>query len=207
MKKYFTFWLVFFLLFLLFLFPSITYLSSGFPEYLGRTTFISKFWFFTHIISGVLIFVIAPFQFSTSFRKRNVVQHRRIGMIYILLSIYCILTLYVSILPNSSCKSCMISQYMVTTLWLAFIVTAYLSIIRKRILLHQRLMISAFICAAYFVTVRIIDNTSMGFFNFIAKNEPQAYFISDIVTWLVPLVIIWSYWMIQNRKQPQISKK
>src|SRR5690606_4829892 len=129
------------------------------------------------------------------------------GMIYILLSIYCILTLYVSILPNSSCKSCMISQYMVTTLWLAFIVTAYLSIIRKRILLHQRLMISAFICAAYFVTVRIIDNTSMGFFNFIAKNEPQAYFISDIVTWLVPLVIIWSYWMIQNRKQPQISKK
>jgi hypothetical protein len=61
-------------------------------------------------------------------------------------------------------------------------------------------MISAFICAAYFVIVRVIDKTSMNFFNYIAKDDSQAYFISDIATWVVPLFIIWSYWIIKNSK-------
>jgi len=200
MKKYFTFWAVFYILCLLFIFPTLTYFITGIPEYLDRTTSTSKFWFISHIISGVLIFILAPFQFSSTFRNRNIKRHRNMGKAFILLSMYCILTLFISIIPKSLCESCKVSQYMVTTLWLVFIVAAYLSIIQKRIALHQRLMISAFICAAYFVTVRIINLTSMGFFNYISKDESQAYFISDIAAWLVPLSIVWIYWITQNSK-------
>jgi hypothetical protein len=201
MKKYLAFWVLFFIFFLLFVVPKTYYLlTSGIPEYLKRTTFISQFWFVTHIISGILVYTIAPFQFSTLLRKRYVAQHRTIGKLYILLSVYCILTLYISIIPNGLCKSCQISHYMVTTIWLVFVCSAYLSIIQKRILLHQRFMISAFICAAYFVIVRAIVNPSMSFFNYIARDEDEAYFISDIATWFVPLLIIWSYWIIKNPK-------
>lgn len=201
MKKYLAFWMLFFILFLLFISPKIYYLiTSGIPEYLKRTTFISQFWFVTHIISGTLVYAIAPFQFSTPLRKRYSTQHHTIGKLYIVLSIYCILTLYISIIPKGLCKSCQISHYLVTTIWLVFVCSAYLSITQRRILLHQRFMISAFICAAYFVIVRAIVNPSMSFFNYIARDEDEAYFISDIATWFVPLLIIWSYWLIKNIK-------
>jgi len=200
MKKYFTFWAVFYILCLLFIFPTLTYFITGIPEYLDRTTVTSKFWFVSHIVSGILIFAIAPFQFSSTIRNRNLTRHRKMGKAFILLSMYCILTLFMSIIPKSLCESCKASQYLVTTLWLVFLVAAYLSIIQKRIALHQRLMISAFICAAYFVTVRIINLTSMGFFNYISKDESQAYFISDIAAWFVPLSIVWIYWITQNSK-------
>lgn len=201
MKTYNIFWMLFFLLVLLFLIPIFGYFFNGMPEFLGRNTITDKSWFVGHIISGLLIFAMAPFQFSSTFRNKNYARHRKIGKLYILLSIFCILTLYVSIIPKSLCESCKMSQYMVTSLWLIFIITAYISVIQKRIVIHKRLMISAFICAAYFVTVRIISLTSMDFFNYIAKNESQAYFISDVAVWLVPLIIIWMYWSFQNSKE------
>jgi hypothetical protein len=200
MKKYLAFWVLFFIFFLFFVFPTTNYFTIGIPEYFKRTTFISQFWFVTHIISGILVYAIAPFQFSTPLRQRYSAQHRTIEKLYILISSYCILTLYSSIIPNGLCKICQISQYMVTTPWLVFVGSAYFSIIQKRILLHQRFMISAFICAAYFVIVRVIDKTSMSIFNYIAKDESQAYFISDIAAWFIPLLMIWSYWIIQSSK-------
>lgn len=198
MKKYFIFWVSFFILFLLFVCPTTNYVSKGIPEYLGRTTRMGQFWLVSHIISGVIIYAIAPFQFSTAFRNKSLARHRLIGKIYILISIYCISTLFISIIPRSLCVSCQPSQYLATTMWLVFLIAAYISIIQKRILLHQQFMISAFICAAYFVVVRIIDNTAMGFFYYVAKNEPQAYLISDLSAWLIPLIIIWTYWRFQN---------
>ncbi|TPV32775.1 DUF2306 domain-containing protein [Paucihalobacter ruber] len=201
MKLYHSIWLIFFLLVLIFLIPTLGYFQSGIPEYLNRTSFLSRFWFVAHIISGLLVFALAPFQFSAAYRNRNYANHRRVGKFYIVLSLVCILTLFISIVPKGLCESCKISQYMVTTLWLIFIMAAYISIINKRITLHKRLMISAFICAAYFVTVRIISLTSMGFFNYLTKNESQAYFISDLAVWLVPLTIIWINWLFQNLKE------
>ncbi len=200
MKKYVTFWILFFILFLLFVFPTTNYFSTGIPDFLQRTTTISKFWFISHIVSGIFLYIIAPFQFSTYVRRKYLPKHRLLGKIFIILSFYCICTLYLNIIPNGLCDSCRPSNYLVTTLWLLFIIAAYISIRQKKVILHQRLMISAFICAAYFVVVRVIDKTSMNFFKSISGNESQAYLISDIASWFIPLSIIWTYWIIQNAK-------
>ncbi|MGF1554985.1 DUF2306 domain-containing protein [Paucihalobacter sp.] len=207
MKLYHSIWLIFFLLVLIFLIPTLGYFKSGIPEYLNRTTFLSRFWFVAHIISGLLVFALAPFQFSAAYKKRNYTQHRKLGKLYIFLSLLCILTLLVSILPKSLCESCKISQYMVTSLWLGFIIAAYVSIISKRIILHKRLMISAFICASYFVTVRIIALTSMGFFNYLTKNESQAYFISDLAVWACATCDHLDKLVISKFKSKEISSK
>ncbi len=201
MKKYLTFWILFLLIFLLFIFPSTAYLTDGIPESMNRTTFMEKFWFLSHILSGILIYLIAPFQFSTRMRSKYLVAHRITGRVFILLSLYCILSLFISIIPGSLCDSCRISQYLVTTLWFIFLSGAFVSIVQRKIILHQRLMISGFICAAYFVVVRLIDQTSMSFFNYISTDESQAYLISDIATWSVPLMLIWMYWFSQNSKR------
>ena len=63
------------------------------------------------------------------------------------------------------------------------------------------MMISSFICAAYFVTIRVIDAFAMGVFNSVFPNESTAFLASDIFVWLVPLLLFWMYWLIRDRKE------
>ncbi|MFN3999175.1 MAG: hypothetical protein ACK4HU_15225 [Algoriphagus sp.] len=56
-------------------------------------------------------------------------------------------------------------------------------------------MISGFICASYFVTIRVVNFTSMGFFRMITPSEHLAFLVSDMFVWLVPLAIIWMIWL------------
>ena len=46
------------------------------------------------------------------------------------------------------------------------------------------MMISSFICAAYFVTVRVIDGYCMGVFYYLFPNKSTAYLASDVFVWL-----------------------
>jgi hypothetical protein len=62
------------------------------------------------------------------------------------------------------------------------------------------MMISSFICAAYFVTVRVIDKFTMPFFYSITETEDQALLVSDISVWLVPLFVFWLYWWIRDKR-------
>lgn len=62
------------------------------------------------------------------------------------------------------------------------------------------MMISSFICAAYFVTVRVIDSYAMGVFNAIFPDESVALFTSDVFVWLVPLLFFSMYWLIKDKK-------
>ena len=68
-------------------------------------------------------------------------------------------------------------------------------------MLHQRMMISSFICAAYFVTVRVIDAYAMGVFYYLFPNKSTAYLASDVFVWLVPLLLFSMYWLIKDKKQ------
>ncbi len=67
-------------------------------------------------------------------------------------------------------------------------------------------MVSSFICASYFVTIRLIDRFAMGFFNRVTKNEDDAFLYSDVAAWLVPLAIFWSFCAITdfNRKKQSL---
>lgn len=63
------------------------------------------------------------------------------------------------------------------------------------------MMISSFICAAYFVTVRVIDAFAMNIFYSLFPNKSTAFLASDIFVWLVPLRLFNIYWFIKDKKQ------
>ena len=142
----------------------------------------------------------AILQFTPSIRNKYISFHRKTGKLYILSSLLCITSLYV-MLPRTGCTACMPSQFTVTSLWLLFIILAYYFIKQRKIKLHQRMMISSFICAAYFVTIRVIDAFAMGVFNSVFPNESTAFLASDIFVWLLPLLLFWMYWLIRDRKE------
>ncbi|WP_291115519.1 DUF2306 domain-containing protein [Flavobacterium sp. UBA6135] len=201
--------ILFLFLFVVFLLPTVYYFVVGFPEFLVQKDFGYKLWFGLHIVSGTVVYVIAPFQLSASMKKGISKQHPLLGRVFLVASLVCILSLYLAVLPNSLCKSCIPSQYATTTLWLLFLVFGFYSIRKQKIIYHQRFMMSAFICAAYFVTVRVINLIFMGFFRWITPNEHWSLLVSDVSVWFVPLLIVWVIWWRKdyNRSKSFIIKQ
>src|SRR5690606_1892865 len=203
------FWTAFAGLFLVFLTPKFNYISNGFPEYMSLNTPAKKILFTTHILSGILVYLIAFLQFAPFVRNRNITRHRVLGKAYVIVSIICIASLYYIIwLGKNAGLPFWPSQYTVTTLWLLFILLAVYFVRQGKIKWHARFMISGFICAAYFVTVRVIDRFCMGIFKSLFPNERTAFIISDVFVWAVPLTICWCYWIFNdwmNLKQINVS--
>lgn len=190
------FWLLFFGFFLYKIVPKYQLLVQGLPPFYPYKTFTDKIIFSLHIFSGIMVYATGILQFTSAIRNRFISFHRKVGKLYIAFSLVCITTLYF-MLPVGFCTSCRISQYIVTNLWLASIFIAYYFIRKGNVLLHQMFMISSFICAAYFVTIRVVDAFAMPFFKSITVNEDQAFLISDISVWFLPLLILWSYYLIR----------
>lgn len=194
------FWLVFFGFFLVMLLPKYKYLSNDTLQHWGSKSTFDNSIFALHIFAGIIVYCTAILQFTPTIRNKYISFHRKTGKLYILSSLLCITTLYV-MLPRTSCTACMPSQFTVTSLWLLFILFAFYFIKQRKIVLHQRMMISSFICAAYFVTVRLIDGFGMGIFNSLFPNKSTAFLASDIFVWLAPLLLFWMVWLIKDKKQ------
>jgi uncharacterized membrane protein len=193
------FWLLFFCLFLFFIIPTYRYFTEGFPAYLQKNSLPDQGIFALHIFCGIVVYLTGAIQFTPSIRNRNIALHRKIGKVYMAASLLCIATLY-TIISNGLCTSCRSSQYMVTTLWLLFVVLGYYFIRQRKIQLHRQMMISSFICASYFVTVRIVDRFAMGFFRASFDVESTQFLVSDISVWLVPLMVFHLYSFIASTK-------
>ena len=201
------FWLTFFGFFFWMAIPKfIDFIKHGFPEYMGDTWMHRHFLFLLHMSFGAIVYITGLIQFTPYIRNNYTWLHRRVGKIYILSSLICITTLFIMV-PEGLCEPCKQSQYIVTSLWLIFILMAYYFIRQRKIVLHQRLMISGYICAAYFVTVRIVDKYAMGIFHYLFPNESTALLASDIFVWFIPLVIFWLYWGISDLKMKVMPGK
>lgn len=194
------FWFAFFGFFLYKLIPKYKYLTDDTLKHWGSNTTFDNSIFALHIVAGILVYCTAILQFTPSVRNNYISFHRKTGKLYILSSLLCITTLYVMI-PRTECTACMPSQFTVASLWLLFIILAFYFIKQRKIVLHQRMMISSFICAAYFVTIRVIDTYAMGVFNSLFPDKSTAFLVSDVFVWLVPLLLFWMYWLIKDKKQ------
>ena len=193
------FWLAFFGFFLYKLIPKYEYLIDGLPGFYNKTSFFDKGIFAMHVFAGILVYCTAVLQFTPSIRNRYISFHRTTGKFYIIASLFCITSLYVMI-PDGMCSACRPSHYIVTSLWLLFIVLAYYFVRQRKIVQHQRMMIRSFVCAAYFVTIRVIDMFAMGIFNFLFPDDSTAMLASDIFVWAVPLLCFEVYWRIKDPK-------
>lgn len=194
------FWIAFFGFFLYKLIPKYKYLGNDTLKHWGSNTTIDNSIFALHIFAGIIVYCTAILQFTPAIRNNYISFHRKTGKLYIVSSLLCITTLYIMI-PRTWCIACRPSQLTVTSLWLLFISLAFYFIKQRKIVLHQRMMISSFICAAYFVTVRVIDAFAMGIFNSILPNKSTAFLASDIFVWLIPLLLFHLYWLIKDKKQ------
>lgn len=194
------FWFAFFGFFLYKLIPKYKYLIDDSLKHWGSNTAFDNSIFALHIFAGVIVYCAGILQFTPAIRNKYISFHRKTGKLYILSSLLCITTLYVMI-PRTWCIACRPSQLIVTSLWLLFVVLAYYFIKQRKIVLHQRMMISGFICAAYFVTIRVVDAFAMDGFNFVFPNDSTAFLASDIFVWLVPLLLFNIYWLIKDKKK------
>ena len=105
-----------------------------------------------------------------------------------MVGLYCIAT----IIPVIGMS---ISEFINGGLWIFFVILAYRSIRQRNVVAHQRFMISSFICASYFVTIRLVDRFCMPFFMALSNNnEELALTISDFAVFVVPLFAVWVYW-------------
>lgn len=201
LKKNFiaVFWLAFFGFFFYKLIPKYKYLSNGTYKHWGSNTSFDNSIFALHIFAGIIVYCTAILQFTPAIRNKYISFHRTMGKLYILSSLLCIISLYVMI-PRTWCIACRPSQLTVTSLWLLFITLAFYFIKQRKIMLHKRMMISSFICAAYFVTIRVIDAFAMDVFYYLFPNESTAFLASDLFVWLVPLLLFSIYWLIKDKK-------
>jgi uncharacterized membrane protein YozB (DUF420 family) len=194
------FGVAFFGFFLYKLIPKYKYLSDDTLKHWGSNTTFDNSIFALHIFAGIIVYCTAILQFTPSIRNKFISFHRKTGKLYILSSLLCITTLYVMI-PRTWCIACRPSQIIVTSLWLLFVVLAFYFVKQRKILLHKRMMISSFICAAYFVTIRVIDAFAMDMFYYLLPNESTAFLVSDVFVWLVPLLLFQLYWYTKDKKQ------
>ncbi len=200
LKKIFIaiFWLGFFGFFLYKLIPKYVYLTGGEHKHWGDGSVFDNWIFTLHIFAGIIVYCTALLQFTPSIRNKYISFHRKTGKLYILSSLVCITTLYVMI-PRTWCNACRPSQFTVASLWLLFVLLAYYFIRQRKITLHKRMMISSFICAAYFVTIRMVDQFAMGIFYSLFPNESTAFLVSDLFVWIVPLLLFNLYWFIKDK--------
>ncbi len=193
-------WLAFFGYFLYRYIPNVwEYTTQGFPPYTGKTLLSNRLWFALHITAGLFVYAIGIIQFTSAIRNRYINLHRLLGKIYIIASLVAIITLAFMI-PDGLCSPCKLSQTIVTSLWLLFVLSAFYFIRKRKIEWHRRMMISSYICAAYFVTVRVVDKLAMPFFYSITKTKDQGLLISDIAVWFVPLAVLWLYWLVNDKR-------
>lgn len=193
------FWLAFFGFFLYKLIPKYKYLTKGVYEHWGDQAVFDNSIFALHIVAGIIVYGTAILQFTPSIRNKYLSFHRSTGKLYIFSSLVCITTLYVMI-PRTWCEACRPSQLTATSFWLLFVGLAWYFVRQRKIVWHKRMMISSFICAAYFVTVRVIDDFAMDVFNRVFPNESSALLVSDLFAWLVPLFLFSLFWLIREIK-------
>lgn len=193
------FWVGFFGFFLYKLIPTFMYITNDTLEHWGNKSFLDNTIFTLHIVAGIIVYFTAVLQFTPTIRNKYMSLHRITGKVYIISSLICIVSLYI-IISRTLCIPCRPSQLIVTTLWLLFLLLAYYFIRQRKIVMHKRMMICSFICAAYFVSIRIIDAFAMNIFYYFFPNDSNAFLASDVFVWLVPLSFLSIFWWLKDRK-------
>lgn len=141
-----------------------------------------------HIGGGSLVLLTAPFQFIAPIRNRYRRYHRYAGYTFVGGSAAAILG-YLMIMPGES-DMFWLSQLVAIAIWAACVPVAVFAIRRKHVLTHQHNMARAFVIAAYFVVVRIVDRHLMWALEPFSRVEGARMAHSDWLAWVIPLIAV-----------------
>ena len=166
------------------------------------TVLESIFWnsaFYIHIVLGGISLLTGWMQFSTKLRERNVKIHRALGIVYLLSVILSgSAGLYIAFYATGGivAKAGFIGLAIV---WLVTTLQAYRGILKRKIGLHQKLMIYSYAACLAAVTLRIwLPLLTIAFQDFIPAYR--------IVAWLcwVPNMVI-AFFITRKLKTAQRS--
>ena len=163
----------------------------------------NKAWaYWLHIGGGSLVMLLGPFQFVAPIRNRFRKYHRSAGYAFVAGSVAAFVG-YWAVQPTRT-DTFFWSQTTAICLWMAAMCAAVIAARRKRFLTHQHNMTRAFVLAAYFVAVRLIDKYGMDRVGAFASNKEAANAHSDWIAWVLPLVLVEVYY---GRKWDRLLKK
>lgn len=160
-----------------------------------------------HIVGGSLVLLTAPFQFIAPIRNRYRRYHRYAGYIFVAGSAAAILG-YLLIMPGET-DMFWLSQLVAVTVWGLSVVAAVAAIRRKHVLTHQHNMARAFVIAAYFVVVRIVDRHLMWALEPMSGVEGARFAHSDWLAWVIPLIAVEIWYgrkwdrLLKRRERPR----
>ncbi len=176
-----------------FLYLVVRFLSFSIPGGVTKRPEAVQWAFWLHIGGGVVVMALAPFQFIAPIRNRFRKYHRWAGYTFVAGSIAAFVGFW-AIQPVER-DIFRASQATAITLWMVAMAAAVIAARRKRFLTHQHNMTRAFVLAAYFVVVRIIDGWVMDIAEpWLSKSEDAALAHSDWIAWVVPLVAVEVYY-------------
>ena len=117
---------------------------------------------------------------------------------------------YLIIMPGDT-DMFWLSQLVAISIWAACVAVAVFAIRRKHVLTHQHNMARAFVIAAYFVIVRIIDQHLMWALEPLSKVEGARFAHSDWLAWVVPLILVEIWYgrkwdrLLKRRERPRTA--
>jgi hypothetical protein len=152
-----------------------------------------KAWlYWLHITGGTVVLLLGPFQFIASIRNRFRRYHRFAGYSFAAGSAAAFIGFW-AIQPTVP-DVFFLSQATAISLWMVALIAAVLAARRKRMLTHQHNMTRAFVLAAYFVVVRLVDQFGLVMLEPFSSNEGARLAHSDWLAWVVPLVMVEAYY-------------
>lgn len=161
-----------------------------------------------HILGGSVVLLTAPFQFIAPIRNRYRAYHRYAGYAFVGGSAAAIVG-FLMIMPGET-DFFWISQLVAISVWALSVAVAVAAIRRKHVLTHQHNMARAFVIAAYFVVVRIIDRHLMWALAPLSKVEGARFAHSDWLAWVIPLILVEIWYgrkwdrLLKRRERPAL---
>ncbi|MEZ4921775.1 MAG: DUF2306 domain-containing protein [Crocinitomicaceae bacterium] len=113
--------------------------------------------FYLHVISGMLIILIGPFQFLKKFRNKNLELHRKLGKIYAygILMVGAPTGLIMAFYAEGGIPST-ISFIIMSLLWFITTLMAVITVVKKDIISHQKWMYRSYALSFAAVTLRLL---------------------------------------------------
>jgi uncharacterized membrane protein YozB (DUF420 family) len=144
--------------------------------------------FALHIVGGTVVLLTGPFQFVGAIRNRFPRYHRLAGYAFAGGSAAAILGFV--LMQPVKLDTFFLSQATAILLWTLSLIAAVVAIRRRQVLAHQHNMARAFVLAAYFVIVRVVDRYLMWTLAPVSSVEAARLAHSDWLAWVVPLVAV-----------------
>lgn len=171
----------------------ISFLNNRYPLHYGNQFWNSHVWYILHITGGSLVLILGSLQFSANLRKKSMPYHRIAGKLYIWGSLESLITLGIILYQCNNCEAGRTSKILVASLWGLFTLAAWWTVRHKNIRSHRQFMARSYVCACYFVIVRILDTVGDTHILPFIKDPVVRYVDGDWLSWLIPLFLVEIY--------------